>query len=177
MGRRAEAQRRSGKRHNGRTTKAIKGAIFEAGDRAVTEALVPTMLKLSCDQHCTRRTAAMSACIHGRAGRRDEECAYRHRRSAPVGASSQWTRPGVNQEPAAGAGGGCLRLSPLPPCHGARSTEPSTCCRLSVPSPDGSRSPEVPFEMARRIPKRSQHSEQAAPSESVGVLLALYRQP
>jgi hypothetical protein len=27
----------------------------------------------------------------------------------------QWTRPGVNQEPAAEAGGGCLRLAPLPP--------------------------------------------------------------
>ena len=32
-----------------------------------------------------------------------------------------WTRPGVNQEPAAEAGGGCLRLAPLPPRHMCRS--------------------------------------------------------
>ena len=32
-----------------------------------------------------------------------------------------WTRPGVSREPAAEAGGGCLRLAPLPPRHMCRS--------------------------------------------------------
>ena len=33
-----------------------------------------------------------------------------------------WTRPGVNREPAAEAGGGCLRLAPLPPRQMQRRT-------------------------------------------------------
>ena len=50
----------------------------------------------------------------------------------------QWTRPGVNQEPAAEAGGGCLRLAPLPPrqmlCKAARGR---SACRWSLGALDG----------------------------------------
>ena len=34
----------------------------------------------------------------------------------------QWARPGMNREPAAEAGGGCLRLAPLPPRQMQRRT-------------------------------------------------------
>ena len=102
---------------------AAQVATAKAARRSKETTMAATML---CVQHRTRHAGAsesVNMSVNMPEGGRHPHISG-ERAPSPSSAErsheqngDQRTRPGVNQEPAAEAGGGCLRLAPLPPRH------------------------------------------------------------